>query len=169
MAKKRKKNNVKKCRKPRGRRLKRKGEKPTAPPVDENVRVDKEQNQTIVRDAIIKLLQKGVAAGKRKRPTYKEIAEETGLHVNTVYKHCKGAEFKAIDTKYRVLTDDVILNMFIMTKKSAHAIKLWFQIIENWVEKKNISANLKGIMLNRDIPKKDVMEAYQDLLKDDRL
>jgi hypothetical protein len=77
-------------------------------------------------------------------PTAKVLAEKSGLSVKTVQRHFKTLHFEPIASPLRSLSDRVIVNMFNLTRKSAAAQKLWFEIMEGWSEDSTVNLNTTG-------------------------
>src|SRR5262245_12764114 len=97
---------------------------------------DFEFNHARIRDAYIELLK----AKKGRNPTLAEISEQVGLSVTTVKKHLDELDKTKIakigNSKFKILSDDVILSIYRAAMKgSAASQKLWLQIVEDWNEK----------------------------------
>jgi hypothetical protein len=74
-------------------------------------------------------------------PTPTLLAKRTGLSVKTVQRHYDTLEFQPVNSPLRSLSDRVIVNMFNLTRKSAAAQKLWFEIMEGWSEESIVNVN----------------------------
>jgi len=113
-------------------------------------RRDKEQNEVALHDAFIKLL-----LDYKRRPTYRELADYTGLHYNTVRKHMKNVHDRTIEelkktnlADFRILTQDVILGIFkAALDGNVGSQKLWLQLVEGWREGMDMTSNGKTIQI----------------------
>ena len=100
-----------------------------------------EANHVLIRDAFLRLLEKR----KGRKPTFAEIAEETGLGERTIYRHVEALEFKPQITSWRVMTGDVIAALWRKCMKGdSNAIKLWLQVVEGVSERSPVSENSGG-------------------------
>ena len=93
-------------------------------------------NNEIITTAVLKELE---ASGKL--PTERKIAEITSLHINTVHKHLNNLSFNPLESPAKLLTSEVVNNLYSLTKTSPQACKLWFQIMESWSEKSETYSN----------------------------
>jgi DNA-binding transcriptional regulator YhcF (GntR family) len=91
-----------------------------------------EANQAVIAEAFIKIVSE-----KQRRPTYREVADFTGFHYNTVRTHLKTLEetkFKDRFRAFRALTDHVILAQAKAAMSpgpgSAASAKLFLEIVE---------------------------------------
>lgn len=98
------------------------------------------RNQELITNAVINYL---TDSKGRKVPSYREIAEITGLHFNTVLNHYKNLKFEPQKAPQRALTPLVINNLFILSGKNSAASKLWFQIMEGWTEEQKLNIDMK--------------------------
>jgi len=119
-------------------------------------------NARIINDAAIKFINDSKGASY---PTYKELAELTGLHINTIQNHYKNLKFNPSESASKSFTPLVINNLYNLTRKSPSAAKLWLQFMEGWVEKtdatvlnNNINTNLEINEDNLDKYKSDIEE-----------
>jgi len=82
-------------------------------------------------------------------PTQKQIAEATGLHKTTVFKHCQEISLQRSAGIFRPLSRRVLLGLFgSASKGDPKAAKLWFQIVDGYVEKREVSGEI-GLFDNR--------------------
>lgn len=96
-------------------------------------RVDWEANQSVIRDAFMKLLKK-----YNRMPSSYEIAKQTGLSASSVQTHFKDMKFEPLNHQARALTNDVVLSIARSAQKgNSQAQKLWMQIMEGWSETTN--------------------------------
>ena len=66
-------------------------------------------------------------------PSYISISKESGLSINTVYKHFKQMDFDFICKRARIHTEDVMKSLAEKAKTgSAHDRKLFFEIVEKF-------------------------------------
>jgi hypothetical protein len=92
-------------------------------------------NKQAITDAILVLLKEHKNSN---HITDREIAEKTGLHLNTVATHRKSLTFDAKKHPMRYLTDEVVTNIFFNTKRQVGSQKLWMQLMEGWIEEERI-------------------------------
>ena len=95
-------------------------------------------NNLLIKNFIIKQLNESKGMDV---PTNDKIAEGTGLSLRTVVNHCKTLQFEPIIHPLRTLTDNVVVNMFNLTRKSATAVKYWFEIMEGISTELNVNLN----------------------------
>jgi len=81
-----------------------------------------------------------------KAPSNREIAKRTGLHIKTVERHQKELTFEPLKCPQRNLTPLVINNHYKLALKNPSALKLWYQIMEGWVEKSEVETSGKIIV-----------------------
>ena len=89
------------------------------------VRIDFERNHRKITSAF-----KRLAKEIGDIPTYDELAEATGLHKDTIYRHFKEYSFEERKQKFKALTDDVIVFLYKLSKKSAHAADIYLKRVE---------------------------------------
>lgn len=129
-------------------------------------RLDWERNNQIIRNGILDLLRKS----KGTPPTVAQIADYTQLHKNTILKHIRTIKFKPQESRFRVLTDDVILGLYrACIKGDARASKLWFQILEGFVEKKQVKVKPAGLDLDDGIDPDDAAAIYNAMLSSEAI
>ena len=88
-------------------------------------------NHQIIRDSYVKLIK-----NFKRKPTIKEVSEDSGISTTTIDKHIKELTFEPLKHPLRMLTEDVILSIANSAKKGSSASqKLWMQICEGWSEK----------------------------------
>ncbi len=93
-------------------------------------RPDWDVNHENIKEAFLRLLKENSG----KRPSFRELSNETGLHVNTISKHVKGLTIE-MDGVYKLLTEDVVISIYkAAVKGNVSAMKLWFQVVNGWVE-----------------------------------
>ena len=109
-------------------------------PVDgtKMIRIDFERNHKKITTAFKKL-----AAATNEIPSYDELAAETGLNRNTIYRHFKEYTFEERKQKFKALTDDVIVSLYKLSKKSAHAADIYLKRVEGISDKLNIEVSPK--------------------------
>jgi hypothetical protein len=88
-------------------------------------------NNAIIKDCIMRILKK---SNGEIVPTNIMVAKETGLTVTTVRKHFSAMKFEPVNHPLRVLTDEVILNIYKLSKTNSQSQKLWLQVMEGWNE-----------------------------------
>jgi len=85
-------------------------------------------------------------------PTIREIEKELArpasindpnkvplkMGVDTICKHLQELRFEPTEHPLRVLSDNVLLNIYNASKKSPASQKLWFQLMEGYVEKSQV-------------------------------
>ena len=104
--------------------------------------------QQIVSDAVYSFIKakKGLAS-----PTYQDLADMTGLSVNTIANYYKNIKFEPSKLPQRALTPIVVNNLLVQTSKSTQAVKLWFQLMEGWRENADTEQNDNEITINHTI------------------
>lgn len=95
-----------------------------------------------VKVAVIDLLSRNYGSVA---PTIKEVAKELGMGISSVSEHLKELKFDPEPSPLRVLTPEVILNLYNLTKVSAPAVKLWMQIMEGWSEPNTLDVNIRQL------------------------
>jgi hypothetical protein len=102
--------------------------------VNSSRRIEWRENHIKIQEAMLAHFDERKGQGKHlTRPTLDQLADRTGLSVNTVHKHMQELVFKPDTHVLRVLTDQVLLNIFKATEKNYGSQKLWLQVMENWV------------------------------------
>ncbi len=71
------------------------------------MRKDKRKNRIAIRNAFVKYLEEN-----KKRPTYKELAEITGVSVRTVNRHLKEIDFSSLGGNSRKPLSEQIFDLF---------------------------------------------------------
>jgi len=128
------------------------------------VRVDSEFNNTLIMNALIELTKKK----EGKKPTLREIAEETGLHINTIYRHGKTLKFEPKKDIMRSLTPEVVWSIFISAKKgSSRSQELWLRVMEGWVPQIKTAIHHRGLSFNENEDPKDARDHYIQKLRTD--
>ena len=102
------------------------------------VRIDFERNHKKITSAF-----KRLAKATNEIPSYDELAAETGLHRDTIYRHFKEYSFEERKQKFKALTDDVIVSLYKMSKTNAHAADIYLKRVEGVGDKLQIDVNLK--------------------------
>lgn len=130
--------------------------------VDENkTRKDYEFNHELISNSFFKLMIKN-----KRKPTYRMIEKDTELNYNTIVNHMKTLVFKPMESRFRVLTDKVNMALFARAMKgNAAAIKLWYQLMEGFAEKRDVTVTDKGMEFGAEVDSEDAMENYKKLLK----
>ena len=96
-----------------------------------NKNVSWQLNHSIIRDSYVKLIQE-----LKRKPTIKEVSEDSRLSPTTIDKHIKTLKFDPLKHPLRVLTDDVIISIISSAKNGSSASqKLWMQLCEGWSER----------------------------------
>lgn len=110
---------------------------------DKTERKDFEYNNIVIRDGMVSLIKK-----LKRKPTTLEIAEYTGFHQQTIKAHIKKIKFKPQKSSLRVFTDDVLLSLLNSSRKGkVFSQKLWFQIMEGYIEKINVKDDSKKTVI----------------------
>lgn len=129
-----------------------------------------EFNHKIIRDAYIRLIKEN----KGRKPTDGEVSKETGLSLRTIVGHFKELVFNADTSRLRILTEDMIIAVFRAGMKgSGHSQKFWFQLMEKYVDKKDLTtggAPMSGpvtIEVNSQETADGLPEAVKDIVKDE--
>lgn len=85
-------------------------------------------------------------------PTLQEVADETGFHINTVWRHVNDMDLSehVEISGTKALTQDVLLGIAKAAKNgSASNAKLFMQIVHDWSEKQQLEhsgdLDLKGV------------------------
>lgn len=104
-------------------------------------RADWEHNHQIVFDAFVKL-----ANTKKKYPTLKEIATETGMSIMGVSRHMDEMDFEEMRKKYSVFTEAAMFQLATKAAKgtSIQWTELYFKVVHNLGQKKEMDVTLKG-------------------------
>ena len=90
-----------------------------------------EGNHVYIRDAFLRLLERN----KGRKPTLKELANETGLSSKTIDRHIHELNLVEQTSTWRVMTGDVIAALFRKCLKGdTNAIKYWLQVVEGYTE-----------------------------------
>jgi hypothetical protein len=104
-------------------------------------RVDVEYNRTVIHDAYLAL-----AVELKRKPRLVEVSAKCGLSYHTVSKHIATLNFDPPKDSLRILTPSVLYSIFASaTNGNSAAQKLWLQVMENWVEKKEEDMGQKGV------------------------
>jgi predicted transcriptional regulator len=97
-------------------------------------RRDKEANQALIHDTYVALI-----VQHKRQPIAREIAQACGLTTKTIYKHLAELKFDPIAHPLRVLTDSVVISVYMSARKgNTSAQKFWFQLMEGWVENSSV-------------------------------
>lgn len=102
-------------------------------------KVDWEHNNEIISEAFFSLVLQ-----KKKYPTYKAIAEKTGLSIKTVERHLKDSDmFEDLKIKMRALKDKALLTLAVKAIKgeSHHWSRLFFEVMDE-VKAKDTDINI---------------------------
>lgn len=81
---------------------------------------------------------------KNKRPpTQAQIADVLQVHRNTIAKHFNRRTLKQLTNKYKPLTDSIILKHYRTIQRTGNdkLIKLWYQLVEDFSERKEITGS----------------------------
>ena len=123
---------------------------------DEKMRKDWEFNHEVISGAYYKLM-----IDRKKKPTYKMLMQETGFSYETVRKHVKKLQFKPLESSFRLLTDKVIMALFSHAMRGHPADrKLWFQVMEGWVEKHKMDVKNVGLQFGVPMSPDDAQAEY---------
>ena len=152
--------NVAKRKKPKKRKAKRKRRKP---------RVDREHNNARIRDAFVELLK----ARKGRPPTAADVAARVRLTRQTVQRHIADMKFEPQKSIWRCMTPDVYAGMCAAARRgSSRCIALWFQIMEGWTPRRDLTSKGKaitGMIAAPGTPEGDAAAEYMAELNDDQL
>jgi len=103
-------------------------------------------NRLLIQEAYTKLFFQF-----KRKPSNREIADITGLHIKTVGRHLRYGGFNEFKKMYKPLTHSVVQALYnaCMNGKAAE-VKLWLQFIEDWSESSNLkhSGELKFERIN---------------------
>lgn len=106
-----------------------------------NKRADWEHNNEVIYSAFIK-----VATDKKRYPKLREIAEETGLCITTIFKHTQDPNFDTLRKKYSIFTDAALMQLATkaVTGKSKEWMELYFRVVEGVGDKKQLDLTSGG-------------------------
>jgi hypothetical protein len=105
-------------------------------PSDE--RIDWARNQALIQQTYIDLIKE-----LKRCPTSYEVSQRVKISVTTIKKHVRQMKFEPQESPLRVLSPDVLISVYNSARKGTSASqKLWFQIMEGWVESTEV--NLKN-------------------------
>jgi len=105
-------------------------------PSDE--RIDWARNQALIQQTYIDLIKE-----LKRCPTNYEVSQRVKISVTTIKKHVRQMKFEPQESPLRVLSPDVLISVYNSARKGTSASqKLWFQIMEGWVESAEV--NLKN-------------------------
>jgi hypothetical protein len=76
---------------------------------------------------------------QKKPPTLTNISAATGYHRHTIQRHADTLNFKTTSKNYAILSEKVLINLLYLSHKHPAACKLWFQVVEGWVEKQQLT------------------------------
>ena len=95
-------------------------------------RADYEFNHVLITDAFAKILLR-----TKRKPTLRELAEETGLHINTIDYHLKNLKFDPAN--FKAVTDKVVSALsFQAMKGEPRSVKLYLQFVEGFRESQQL-------------------------------
>lgn len=95
-------------------------------------RTDYEFNHTLITDAFAKILLR-----TKRKPMLRELAEETGLHINTIDYHLKNLKFEPAN--FKAVTDKVVSALsFQAMKGEPRSVKLYLQFVEGFRESQQL-------------------------------
>jgi len=108
-------------------------------------RKDWEENHSVISSAWIAYLRE-----KKKRPTTKDLAKATGISVHTIRDHLAKLDTLQLIKKTnrnKILTDHILMGLAMRASNGyAQEVKLWLQITEGWVEKRDITTDGEPIV-----------------------
>jgi len=94
-------------------------------------RMDWEINHARIKETFITLIKE-----HKRTPTLTEMAKATRLGRKTIERHVKDIKFDAMLHPLRVLTEEVILSIFVSAKQgNSGSQKLWLQLFESFTDK----------------------------------
>ena len=124
-----------------------------------------EFNQALLAEAFGKLVKTS-----RRKPTIRQLMEETGLSWNTVRNHLKTLEKTEISEKwasFRILTEHVILaqakNAIAGGKGSAQSAKLFLELIEGWSP--GMKLEITGNINHTNMSNEELLAKYEENAK----
>jgi predicted transcriptional regulator len=88
-------------------------------------------NHARIKAYILKVLQE---SNGEVIPSNIMIAKALGLTEQTVKKHFAALRFEPVVHPLRVLTDEVIYNIYKLSATNSASQKLWLQVMEGWSE-----------------------------------
>jgi len=150
--------------KPRAAKKKAKKKDPKKPPKS---RKDWEYNHTLISSAYAQWLLTHFT-----RPTVKALSEKTGINIHTLRDHLDHMDTLSLIKKTKglsIITENVLMGLAKAAMAGgAKEVKLWLQVVEGWVEKKDIDLKSDGepikpieLIVNNKATKK----AFEDALK----
>lgn len=78
-------------------------------------------------------------------PSYMDISKKTGYSKRCIIRHMKEMNIQNMMPTYQVMSPAVMSGLFAKARSgSAPASKLWFQMVEGFIEKYNADHNIKG-------------------------
>lgn len=104
-------------------------------------RKDWELNQKKIETTIIEFI-----GDQAKMPSFREIAQHTGLSKRSVQRHMDEIDLSAYTEKLKVLSQPLLVKLFqkAMEGKSARFMELWFKVVEGLDSKKHVDVTTKG-------------------------
>lgn len=128
------------------------------------VRIDFERNHRKITRAFKKL-----AKDTNEIPTYDELAAATGLHKDTVYRHFKEYSFEERKQKFKALTDDILVSLYKLAKKSPYAADIYLKRVEGVSDKLNIDVTAKEQITGFNYVTPEEIEGVEDaeIIEDD--
>lgn len=109
-----------------------------APSIEEqeaNRRADWEHNNEIIYSVYMK-----IALEKRRVPKLREVAEQTGLDITTVWKHTQAPDFDTMKKKYSVFADAALFKLAAKAVEAENVqwAELFFKVVVGIGDKKQL-------------------------------
>lgn len=121
-----------------------------------NRRADWEHNNELIYSNYI-----AIAMEKRRTPKLKEVADQTGLSIVTVWKHTQAPDFDTIKKKYSVFADAALFQLAAKAAegKSREWSELFFKVMFGVGDKKQLDVTSGGkAITSTDLSKLSVEE-----------
>jgi len=103
-----------------------------------------EDDDTFV-DALVKQHQDQISQAHV--PTVGELAQMTGLSTRTVIRHYREMRFEPTEHPLKILNDDVLLNIYKLSKTQVRAAELWAMLFMNF--NRSLNVNVKGQVIHK--------------------
>lgn len=95
-------------------------------------RADYEYNHVVITEAF-----KTILLRKKRKPTLRELAEETGFNVSTIDDHLKNLKFDPAE--FKALTGSIVSALsFQALKGDPRSVKLYLQFVEGFRESQQL-------------------------------
>lgn len=92
-------------------------------------------NHAIIKECVLRVIEesKGTVI-----PTVSMVAKLVNMSEPTVKKHLRNLKFEPSHHPLRVLTDEVLYNIYLNSKTSSRAAELWLKVMEGWSDTFNL-------------------------------